>query len=145
MTNSSSASSPRSEGLTAWALLALAGGLVSALYLYYAVVTSWYVARRYDGGNFFWWLLPVVLVAGNVAAAARVGSNAFASWGVRGLFAAGTAGVFFGYLHAHVADLANPVLQWVGPPSGALSGLFGLQILRLVAERRPWRPADRRP
>ncbi|MEV0192219.1 hypothetical protein AB0I39_27260 [Kitasatospora purpeofusca] len=87
----------------------------------------------------------MVLIAGNVALAARAGSNAFASWGVRALFTAGTAGVFFGYLHAHVADLANPVLQWVGPPSGALSGLLGLQILRLAAERRPWRPADPRP
>ncbi|MGY0466578.1 hypothetical protein ACW14Y_40910 [Kitasatospora sp. cg17-2] len=144
MTKSSGAGSPGSEGPATWALLALVGGLVSALYLYYTVVTSWYAAQRYDGGNFFWWLLPVVLVAGNLAAAARAGSNAFATWGVRGLFAAGTAGVFFVYLHAHVANLVNPVVQWVGPPSGALTGLLGLQILRLVAEHRPWRPADRR-
>ncbi|MEV7775914.1 hypothetical protein [Kitasatospora sp. NPDC086791] len=139
MTNSDSRIAARGDDWFEWTGIALLGILVSGLYLYYAATTSWYAAQRYDADNVFWWLLPVVVVGGNVAAAARIGSNGFATWGVRLLFAALTAGGFFAYLHGHLGDLANPVLQWVGPPCGAVSGVFGLQIARMAANRRPWR------
>ncbi|MQS16326.1 hypothetical protein F7Q99_29960 [Streptomyces kaniharaensis] len=142
MTNSDSRIAARGEEWFEWAGLALVGVLVSGPYLYYAATTSWFVAQRYDADNMFWWLLPVVAVSGNLAAAARIGTNAFATWGVRLLFAALTAGAFFAYLHGHLAELEVPVTQWVWPPCGAVTGMFGLQIVRLSAERRPWRPAD---
>ncbi|MFD9687368.1 hypothetical protein ACFWXO_16610 [Kitasatospora sp. NPDC059088] len=140
MTNSDSMVATRGEAWFEWAGLALVGMLVSGPYLYYLATTSWFVAQRYDANNLFWWLLPVVLVGGNVSAAARIGGNALASWGVRLLFAALAAGAFFGYLHGHLGELEAPVVQWVWPPCGAVAGMFGLQIVRLSAARRPWRP-----
>ncbi len=138
MTNGNGSASARERDVAYWLLITCVGVAVSAGYLYCAAGASWYVGQHYDTGNPLWWLLPVILVAGNVAAAARIGAHALASWGVRVLFAVLAAGVFFLYLHAHRGTLELPALQWVLPPGGAVAGLFGLQISRLGAARLPW-------
>ncbi|MFJ4679111.1 hypothetical protein [Kitasatospora sp. NPDC088783] len=139
MMNGNGAAPPHGGDVVHRLLLTLVGAAASAGYLSCVAGAAWYVGQRYDGGNPLWWLLPPVLVAGNVAAAARLGSSAFAGWGVRVLFAMLAAGVFFLYLHAHRDALVQPALQWVAPPCGAFAGLYGLQIGRLGAARLFWR------